>query len=158
MMSKPITFKPGACYELQGVAYEVCDVLSDGFIVVKNLVTQRVFSQHTQDLWHHWKEGDLCFALGENIAQAGTAQVAQVRQDSKQTTPLNCPNQHVELDQVALDLLVVDDADGLPLGRPISSGIRDQYSGYLLGGVDACFTPNTGPTRLETRHPSPGTG
>jgi putative transposase len=147
-MSNPFTFKPGVCYKLQGAVYEVCDILSDGFTVVKNLVTQQVLSQHTQDLWHHWKEGDWRFALQGNVVQEGTVQTALIHQAAEQAIQLTYPNQRVELDQVTLDLLVVDDADGLPLGRPILSGIRDQYSVYP-SGITIGFGPPSSRSVLE---------
>jgi putative transposase len=42
-------------------------------------------------------------------------------------------NQCWEIDHTTLDLLVVDDIDGLPVGRPTLTVARDKCSGYLTG-------------------------
>ncbi len=42
------------------------------------------------------------------------------------------PLQRVEMDHTVLDLYVVDDRRGIPLGRPIVTVLIDSYSGYLL--------------------------
>ncbi len=42
------------------------------------------------------------------------------------------PLQRVEMDHTVLDLYVLDDRRGIPLGRPIVTVLIDGYSGYLL--------------------------
>lgn len=42
------------------------------------------------------------------------------------------PMQRVEMDHTTLDLYVIDDKHGIPLGRPVVTILIDSYSGYIL--------------------------
>ncbi len=54
------------------------------------------------------------------------------------------PMQRVEMDHTVLDIYVIDDTRGIPLGRPTLTVLVDSYSGYILAlYVWACpITPD----------------
>ena len=58
-------FKPEAHYILKGTHYLVLTPYVDGSRLVEDVRTGQQFSQHIQDLWKYWKEGDLQFVLQE---------------------------------------------------------------------------------------------
>jgi putative transposase len=65
-------------------------------------------------------------------ARFGPATAARKQHQSQQGPLPTRPNQRVEFDFARLDLLVVDPADRLPIGRPTLAAIRDKYTGYPL--------------------------
>lgn len=50
------------------------------------------------------------------------------------------PNERWELDHTLLDVVVIDEEDGLPIGRPTLTAVRDKYSG-CIPGVALSFEP-----------------
>ncbi len=66
-------------------------------------------------------------------ARFGPATAAREQHQSQQGPLPTRPNQRAEFDFARLDLLVVDPADRLPIGRPTLAAIRDKYTGYPLG-------------------------
>jgi hypothetical protein len=73
-MSRPVTFEPGIEYVLQGVGYQVTQVLNDGTLVARNLATNTHVSQRLDLLWQYWLDNILQFACeGPNLRDiAGT--------------------------------------------------------------------------------------
>jgi hypothetical protein len=73
-MSQPVTFEPGIHYVLQGVGYQVTQLLNDGTLVARNLATNAHISHRLDLLWQHWQDNTLQFARsGPNLREiAGT--------------------------------------------------------------------------------------
>jgi hypothetical protein len=65
-----------------------------------------------------------------------------ISRDSKcaQQNIAKVPLEQAWVDQVLLDVTVIDEKSGLPLGRPYITFIVDEFSGYPLG-YDLGFTP-----------------
>jgi putative transposase len=72
-------------------------------------------------------------AAETDMARLGRAQAGRIHQQTQIGPRCTRPNQRAELDFARLDLMVVDAADRLPIGRPTIAAIRDKYTGYLLG-------------------------
>jgi len=68
-----------------------------------------------------------------DCARKGRATASREHHQSELGPLPTRPNQRAEFDFARLDLLVVDPADRLPIGRPTLAAIRDKYTGYLLG-------------------------
>jgi len=58
------------------------------------------------------------------------------------------PNERWEEDDTLLDLLVIDEEDGLPIGRPWLTAVRDKYSG-IIPGFSVSFEPPSTKTVME---------
>jgi putative transposase len=58
------------------------------------------------------------------------------------------PNQRWEEDDTLIDLFVIDADDGLPIGRPLLTVIRDKYSG-VIPGLSISFEPSSARTVME---------
>ena len=58
------------------------------------------------------------------------------------------PNERWEEDDTLLDLFVLDEEDGLPIGRPWLTAVRDKYSG-LVPGFSVSFEPPSTQTVME---------
>jgi putative transposase len=73
-MSQPVTFEPGTQYVLQGVGYQITQVLHDGTLVAHNLATNTYVSHRLDQLWQHWQDNTLQFERsGPNLQDiAGT--------------------------------------------------------------------------------------
>jgi putative transposase len=69
-------------------------------------------------------------------AEVGLAYIRQAAADRASTgqgpQPTR-PNEQWEFDFARLDILVVDQVDRLPIGRPTIAAIRDKYTGYPVG-------------------------
>lgn len=72
-------------------------------------------------------------ATEADTARLGRAQSQRIHRQTQIGPRCTRPNQRAELDFARLDLMVVDAADRLPIGRPTIAAIRDKYTGYLLG-------------------------
>ena len=69
-MPKPFAFEPGVEYVLSGVGYRVLKGLSEGQILVKNLMTKGEVAQKIGDLHKEWHEYRLAFGLhGRNLRE-----------------------------------------------------------------------------------------
>ncbi len=165
-------FEPGTLFVLHGVAYRVLNQLEPGSVLVSNPQTNRVHSLQADDLWKSWADGDLQFFLpgekldkegvflldattsddppaeGESSPRAKREQAPPPASQIRWDLPLTRPNQRVELQFATLDLLIVDDDHGLPLGQPTLVAIRDGYSGYPLG-ITISFEPPSDLVAME---------
>jgi putative transposase len=90
---------------------------------------------------------------GQHVDRARLGEATASRQHHQsQPGPLPTrPNQRVECDFAQLDLLVVDDADRLPIGRPTLAALRDKYTGYPLG-IFISFEPPSYRVVMECMH------
>lgn len=73
-MSRPVTFEPGIQYVLQGVGYQVTQVLNDGTLVARSRATNAHVSQRLDHLLQYWLDNILQFERsGPNLQDiAGT--------------------------------------------------------------------------------------
>jgi putative transposase len=58
------------------------------------------------------------------------------------------PNRRWEEDDTVLDLFVIDEVDGLPIGRPLLTAVRDKYCG-VIPGFSVSFEPSSARTVME---------
>ncbi|GAQ27252.1 hypothetical protein SAMD00023378_0935 [Ralstonia sp. NT80] len=66
-------------------------------------------------------------------ARLGPAQARAKWRFSKPGVYATRPLERVEMDHTLLDLVVIDDALGIPLGRPVITLLVCSFSGYILG-------------------------
>ncbi len=58
------------------------------------------------------------------------------------------PNMRWEIDDTMLDLFVIDEIDGLPIGRPLLTVVRDKHSGVITG-FSVSFEPSSARSVME---------
>lgn len=68
-----------------------------------------------------------------DVARYGKAYARNKWRYSLSGTGASRPLERVEIDHTLLDLVVVHDQTGMPLGRPTITVVVDAYSGYVLG-------------------------
>lgn len=68
-----------------------------------------------------------------DTARFGKWMARQKHQQVEQGPRAGRPNERWELDHTMLDVVVIDEEDGLPIGRPTLTAVRDKYSGCIPG-------------------------
>jgi putative transposase len=68
-----------------------------------------------------------------DTARFGKWMARQKHQQVEQGPRPERPNERWELDHTLLDVVVIDEEDGLPIGRPTLTAVRDKYSGCIPG-------------------------
>lgn len=83
-----------------------------------------------------------------DIARLGRNAAARKNNQAGQGLRPTHPNEIWEMDSCIPDLLVIDDTDGLPIGRPRLTVVRDKYTGYPVG-LSVSFDPPSAYPVLE---------
>lgn len=84
-----------------------------------------------------------------DVARLGRRAAQRKHAQDKPGPVLTRPNQRWEEDDTLLDLYVMDEEDGFPIGRPWLTAVRDKYSG-VVPGFSVSFEPPSTHTVMES--------